>query len=90
MADTQSGHVWRISQLEPKIRIIDKPKDPIKFYQSDEIKKPKAEWGSSIEQVSSIVSGSLIAADWEQNKLIPKETLMEKLRKEEKSETDKE
>lgn len=90
MADTQSGHIWRISQLVPKIRIVEAPKPPIKFYESDEVKKPKASWGSSIEQASSIVSGSLIASDWEEKKLIPKETLMEKLRKEENGEDEEE
>ncbi len=88
MADTQSGTIWRVSRLEPKIRMIDRPveKKEIKFYKSEEVKKPKASWGSSIENGSSIVSGSQLSVDWEQSKLIPKETLMEKLRKKEAGE----
>ena len=86
VGDVQSGAIWRISQLVPKIRIVEKPKEPIKFYESDEIKKPKASWGSSIENGSSIISGSHLATDWETSSLIPKETLMEKLRKEEEGE----
>lgn len=89
-ADRQSGTLWRISQLEPKIRIIEKPKEPIKFYESEEIKKPKAKWGSSIEQASSIVTGSSLTSTWEESKLIPKETLMEQMRKEEKDEDEEE
>lgn len=88
VADRQNGIIWRLSQLKPKIRIVEKPKKDIKFYKSDEIKKPKAKWGSSIEQASSIISGSTLTSSWEESKLIPKETLMQKLRNEEKKTSD--
>lgn len=92
LGDQQSGTIWRISRLEPKIRIVDRPKEKkeVKFYKSEEVKKPKASWGSSIDNASSIMSGSLIASDWESKSLIPKETLMEKLRKEESKTGDEE
>lgn len=84
LADKQNGLIWRISQIEPKITFSDRPvSDAIKLYEDDDIKKPQAEWGSSISQGSSILSGSSLTADWEENKQIPKETLMEQLRREE-------
>ncbi len=91
LADKQSGIIWRVSRLEPKIRILDQQAEnkEIKFYKSEEIKKPKASWGSSIKNGSSIVSGSQLASDWEQSALIPKETLMEKLRKKESGEDER-
>jgi len=82
-ADTQSGTIWRVSRLKPKFRIVERPKAPVKFYESDEVKKPKAQWGSSISQGSKIVSGSELSRDWAESKLIPKETYMEKLRRSE-------
>ncbi len=87
LADQQNGIIWRIHQLEPKITFSDRA-EPVKFYEAEDVKKPKASWGSSIENGSSIVTGSALATDWEENKLIPKETLMERLRREEKEATD--
>ena len=89
VADKQSGIIWKVSQLVPKIRMVESPKKDIKFYKSDEKKKPKAKWGSSIEQASTIVSGSLLGKNWEDSSLIPKETLMEKLRREDKEKAEK-
>lgn len=84
LVDKQNGLIWRISQIEPKITFSDRPvSDAIKLYEDDDIKKPQAEWGSSISQGSSILSGSSLTTDWEENKQIPKETLMEQLRREE-------
>ncbi len=83
LADGPNGVIWRISQLVPKITIAERPADkPVKFYEDDEIKKPKAEWGSSIEKGSAILKGSALGETWESDSLMQSETLMEKLRRE--------
>lgn len=88
LADRQSGIIWRVHRLVPKITFSDKPA-PVKFYEEDEIKTPKASWGSSIKSGSSIITGSTLATEWPDSGLIPKETLMEQMRREDKEATDK-
>jgi len=83
-ADSQNGVVWKVFRMEAKITINDRPKPKLKKqYKDDVVEKPQAQWGSSISQASSITTGSLLGKNWEDNKLVPKETLMEKLRREE-------
>lgn len=87
LGDAQNGVIWRISKLIPKISIVDRDDDNhIKFYETKDVKKPKASWGSSIDQASTILSGSQIGKTWEDDKLIKGDTLMERLRKAEKGE----
>ncbi len=84
LADAQNGVIWRISKREKLVK-ISKPEESevAKFYADDDVKKPKTKWGSSIDTGSSLVSGSHIAKNWEDNRLIQSGTLMERLRKEE-------
>ena len=84
LADQKNGIVWKISKWEPKITFVNMSEtEDMKFYKDDVVKKPKAKWGSSITRASSLTTGSLIGKNWEDDKLIPNETLMEKIRREE-------
>ncbi len=91
MADQKNGIIWKISKWEPKITFINASEtEDLKLYKDDVVKKPKAKWGSSITQASSIMTGSEISKKWEEDKIIPDETLMEKIRREEAKETEAE
>jgi len=92
LADSQNGVIWRVSKRELAIKISEPEETKIaKYYNEDVVKKPKAKWGSSIDKGSSLLSGSQIAQNWEDQKLIKSGTLMERLRKEENAfEEDKE
>ncbi|NNE56956.1 MAG: hypothetical protein HKN36_02510 [Hellea sp.] len=91
LADSQNQLIWHISKMEEKTDITKDPTvKPVKFYKDDIVEKPKAEWGSSIGEGSLIEAGSLIEQTDKTERLIPEETLMQQLRREddEKREAD--
>ncbi len=84
LADRQNGIIWKASKAVDKPKILSpKEKPETKFQAASSVKKPKAKWGSSIAKASTITTGSTLSENWKEQSLMPEETLMEKLRREE-------